>query len=52
MADFTHFNESGRARMVDVSGKANTERVAVAQAMVFMKPETLRRIQDEKIALI
>ena len=50
MADFTHFNESGRARMVDVSGKANTERVAVAQAMVFMKPETLRRIQDEKIA--
>ena len=50
MADFTHFNESGRARMVDVSGKANTERVAVAQAMVFMKPETLRRIQDGKIA--
>ncbi|MFB3115775.1 MAG: cyclic pyranopterin monophosphate synthase MoaC, partial [Nitrospirales bacterium] len=32
MADFTHFNESGRARMVDVSTKANTERVAVAQA--------------------
>ena len=28
MADFTHFNESGRARMVDVSTKANTERVA------------------------
>ena len=50
MADFTHFNESGHARMVDVSGKANTERVAVAQAMVFMKPETLRRIQDGKIA--
>ena len=50
MADFTHFNESGRARMVDVSGKAKTERVAVAQAMVFMKPETLRRIQDGKIA--
>ncbi len=49
MADFTHFNESGRARMVDVSGKANTERVAVAQAMVFMKPETLLRIQDGKI---
>ena len=49
MADFTHFNESGRARMVDVSAKANTERVAVAQAMVFMKPETLLRIQDGKI---
>ncbi|MDA0738208.1 MAG: cyclic pyranopterin monophosphate synthase MoaC [Nitrospirae bacterium] len=50
MADFTHFNDSGRARMVDVSAKANTERVAVAQARVFMLPETLRRIQDGKIA--
>ena len=50
MADFTHFNESGRARMVDVSAKPNTERVAVAQARVFMQPETLRRIQDGKIA--
>jgi cyclic pyranopterin monophosphate synthase len=50
MADLTHFNESGRARMVDVSAKANTERVAVAQARVIMLPETLRRIQDGKIA--
>ena len=50
MDGFTHFNESGRARMVDVSGKVNTERVAVAQAMVFMKPDTLRRIQNGKIA--
>ncbi len=50
MAEFTHFNESGRARMVDVSAKANTERVAVAHARVFMQPETLRRIQDGKIA--
>ncbi len=50
MADLTHFNESGRARMVDVSAKPNTERVAVAQACVFMQPETLRRIQDGKIA--
>ena len=50
MADFTHFNESGRARMVDVSAKANTERMAVAQAMVFMKPETLCRIREGKIA--
>lgn len=50
MADFTHFNDSGRARMVDVSSKANTERVAIAQARVFMEPETLRRIQEGKIA--
>jgi len=50
MADFTHFNESGRARMVDVSQKASTERVAVAQAHVYMQPETLRLIQEGKIA--
>ena len=36
--------------MVDVSAKATTERVAVAQAVVYMNPETLRLIQDGKIA--
>lgn len=36
--------------MVDVSAKASTERVAVAQARVFMKPETLEQIQRGKIA--
>jgi cyclic pyranopterin phosphate synthase len=50
MADFTHFNESGRARMVDVTDKAATERVAVAQAQVFLLPETLEKIQRGKIA--
>ena len=50
MPDFTHFNESGRARMVDVSAKAQTERVAVAQARVFLKPDTLERIQRGGIA--
>ena len=50
MTDFTHFNESGRARMVDVSQKASTERVAIAQARVYMQPETLRLIQAGKIA--
>ena len=50
MGDLTHFNKSGRARMVDVSQKAMTERVAVAQARVFMLPETLARIQKGKIA--
>ena len=50
MSDFTHFNESGRARMVDVSAKASTERVASAQARVYMKPETLEAIQRGKIA--
>ncbi len=50
MADFTHFNESGRARMVDVGAKASTERVATAQAVVYMRPETLEQIQRGKIA--
>ncbi|GKS57883.1 cyclic pyranopterin monophosphate synthase accessory protein [Nitrospira sp.] len=50
MADLTHFNESGRARMVDVSAKVSTERVATAQACVYMRPETLEAIQRGKIA--
>ena len=50
MAEFTHFNESGRARMVDVSAKDSTERAATAQAIVFMQPETLEKIQQGKVA--
>ena len=50
MASFTHFNESGRARMVDVTKKDSTERVATAQARVLMMPETLEKIQRGKIA--
>lgn len=50
MAEFTHFNESGRARMVDVGAKAQTERVATAQAKVYLQPETLEKIQRGKIA--
>mgnify|MGYP001198252170 CR=1 FL=1 len=50
MAEFTHFNESGRARMVDVGAKASTERAATAQAIVYLQPETLEKIQHGKIA--
>jgi cyclic pyranopterin phosphate synthase len=50
MADFTHFNEAGRARMVDVGGKASTERIASAQAVIRLQPETLEKIQRGKIA--
>ena len=50
MAEFTHFNESGRSRMVDVGGKVQTERVATAQAKVYLQPETLEKIQHGKIA--
>ena len=42
--ELTHVDEGGRARMVDVGGKPDTERVAVAQGEVSMRPETLRLI--------
>ena len=50
MAEFTHFNESGRARMVDVSAKASTERIATAQAKILLLPATLEKIQQRTIA--
>jgi cyclic pyranopterin phosphate synthase len=40
----THLDESGRAKMVDVGHKTDTERVAVARGSVTMQPETLRLI--------
>ena len=40
----THLDESGRASMVDVGHKADSERIAVAQGTVIMQPETLRLI--------
>ena len=43
--DFTHVNEQGRARMVDVSAKDDTERVAIARAVISMQPETLALIK-------
>jgi len=42
----THFDESGRPRMVDVTGKAVTDRRAVAVGSIVMAPETLRRIVE------
>jgi cyclic pyranopterin monophosphate synthase len=42
----THFDESGRARMVDVGDKAETHRVAIAGGRVRMRPETLRVIAE------
>ncbi|MBC3804162.1 cyclic pyranopterin monophosphate synthase MoaC [Acetobacterium fimetarium] len=44
--EFTHFNEAGRGRMVDVSEKNVTERVAVAKGAIRMQKETLQKIID------
>ena len=43
---FTHINQQGYAHMVDVSTKADSNRVARAQAVVHMKPATLQAIRD------
>ena len=44
--DFSHFNESGRARMVNVGDKADTKRTAVAAGRVLVSPETLELIRS------
>jgi cyclic pyranopterin phosphate synthase len=46
---FTHFDEQGRAAMVDVSAKAETERVAVARGRIVMDPATLERIREGQV---
>ena len=43
--ELTHFNEEGRAHMVDVGGKPVTHRTARAMARVRMAPETMERIR-------
>ena len=45
MARLTHFDKEGKAAMVDVGAKPETERVAVARGRVTMKPETLALVK-------
>src|SRR3972149_9271228 len=49
MTQLTHFDGQGASRMVDVSNKEITDRVAVAHAKITMKPETFQLIVDKKI---
>jgi cyclic pyranopterin phosphate synthase len=49
MGKLSHFDSEGRARMVDVSSKPVTRRMAIASGRVGMKAETLRRIMDKEI---
>ncbi|MEF9951479.1 MAG: cyclic pyranopterin monophosphate synthase MoaC [Clostridium sp.] len=46
---FTHFNEEGRAKMVDVGEKIDTDRVARASCYIEMKDETLKAIINGNI---
>jgi len=44
--ELTHFNQAGRARMVDVTAKDETKREAVAEGRITMLPATLARIRS------
>lgn len=46
MSDFTHFNEAGRAKMVDVSDKSETHRTAVAGGRVIVNDHTFALIKN------
>ena len=47
--ELTHFDEKGNTRMVDVGGKAETLRIAVARGHTTARPETLRLIAEQKM---
>ncbi|MEM9493769.1 MAG: cyclic pyranopterin monophosphate synthase MoaC [Myxococcota bacterium] len=49
MSELSHFDERGRARMVDVGGKGETERVAVASGRVVMQRATAEMVAAGKI---
>ncbi len=44
--DFTHFNENGKAKMVDVGEKDETKRVAIARGTIKMNRETLIKVKE------
>ncbi|HVO95655.1 MAG TPA: cyclic pyranopterin monophosphate synthase MoaC [Terriglobales bacterium] len=49
MAQLSHLDEQGRARMVDVSEKEVTSRIATARGSIHMRAETLALILEDKI---
>ena len=46
MSELTHLDPTGRARMVDVSGKEATLRIATAEGFLRCKPETLDQVRE------
>jgi cyclic pyranopterin phosphate synthase len=46
MSKLPHFNKAGEAHIVDIGGKASTERIAVTEGYIDMNPETLQAIVD------
>lgn len=47
--NFTHFNEAGRARMVEITEKGETNREAVARGRIRMKKETIEKVNASRI---
>lgn len=47
MNKLSHFDESGKVKMVDVSGKPETTRRAVASARVLLSPETIETLRSQ-----
>lgn len=47
--EFTHIDKKGRVRMVDVTAKPSTDRVARAQAVIHMMSETFERIRNQGV---
>lgn len=50
MPELSHFDDDGASRMVDVSAKPITERLAKAEGLVLMQPDTLRTIRQREIS--
>ena len=50
MSEFTHFDECGNARMVDVGGKEDTERIAVAKGSIFVSEEVYRAVMQKEVS--
>lgn len=50
MPDFTHFDQDGQARMVDVASKSATQRTAIASGVVRFKPATLQLVREQQIS--
>lgn len=50
MSDFTHFNDQGRAKMVDISEKKETERIAVATSSVEVSKEIYEKVTKREVA--
>jgi cyclic pyranopterin phosphate synthase len=46
MNQLTHFNQAGDAHIVDVGDKSHTERLAIAEGMIIMQPQTLGLIME------